>query len=73
MSDSKLGLSTIYAILVVFAYVLIFNILKMFVTDIRKEFYEVVANQVTMSSLRLRVFSITLMEYLVTVYSSKSK
>lgn len=56
MSDSKLGLPTIYAILVIVSYVLRINILKMFVTDIRKEFYEVVANQVSMSSLRLQFF-----------------
>lgn len=54
MYDSKLCLPTIYAIWVVVSYVLSFNILKMFVTDIRKEFYEVVANQVSMSSLRLQ-------------------
>lgn len=64
MSDSKPRISTVYAILVIDSNVLSVNILKMFVTDIRKEFYEVVANQVRTSSLASLV-SLTTVEYLI--------
>lgn len=52
---------TTHALLVIVSNVLSFNILNMFVADIRKEFYEVVANQVG------HVFFLTMvMERLVT-------
>lgn len=62
--DSKPRISTVYAILVIDSNVLSVNILEMFVTDIRKEFYEVVANQVRTNSLASPV-SPTTVEHLV--------